>query len=137
MKATLVKTYRDGQVSIYELSEPISIGKSDLIGQFNIAESLNDLYNRLREKYKDSANKFRKGNDCYYVAISMAHTHVEKLAFPAIKVIEGEFTFICDDIAGKHTSMIRGGDFSTIYADEVYLRYLATLNGLHFEGIEK
>lgn len=32
--------------------------------------------------------------------------------------------------------MTTGGDPSAIYADEVYLRYLATLNGLHFEGIE-
>ena len=33
--------------------------------------------------------------------------------------------------------MTTGGDPSAIYADEVYLKYLATLNWLHFEGIEK
>lgn len=135
MKAKLVKTFRGGNVSIYELSEPISKGKSDWVGEVNISKSLNDLYERVFPEYKASAEKFRKGDDCYYVAISLAYTHAEKLAFPAIKVTEDKFTYICDDIAGKHTRMIDGGDPSTIYADEVYLRFLASINGLHFEGI--
>ena len=137
MKAKLVKKLREGMVSIYKLSEPISKGKSDWSGEVNIAKSLNDLYDNLLPQFKDSANKYRKGDDCYYVAISCAHTHIEKLTFPAIRIGEDRYTYICDDIAGKHTRMIDGGDPSTVYADEVYLRYLATLNGLHFEGIEK
>lgn len=136
MKAKLVKTYRGGNVKIYELSDPIQKGKSDWRGEFSISRSLNDLYDRLFPKYKESAEKYRKSDSCYYVAISLAHTHVEKLAFPAIKINENEFTFIGDDIAGKHTFITSGGDPSTIYADEVYLRFLAGINGLHFEGIE-
>ncbi len=137
MKAKLVKTYRGGNVSIYELSEPIFKGKSDWTGEVNISKSLNDLYDRLFPEYKASAEKYRKGDGCYYVAISLAHTHIEKLAFPTIKVTEDEFTFIGDNIAGKHTYLTTGGDPSTIYADEVYLRYLASINGLHFESVNR
>ena len=137
MKATLVKIYRNGAVSIYKLSEPISKGKSDWSGEVNIAKSLNDLYDNLLPQFQDNANKYRKGDDCYYIAISLARTHIEKLTFPAIRIGEDRYTYICDNIAGKHTFMTTGGDPSTIYDDEVYLRYLATLNGLHFEGVEK
>lgn len=137
MKAKLVIKMGEDRVSIYKLSEPIHKGKSDWSGEVDIAKSLNDLYDNLLPQFQDSANKYRKGDDCYYVAISCAHTHIEKLTFPAIRIGEDRYTYICDNIAGKHTRMIDGGDPSTVYADEVYLRYLATLNGLHFEGIEK
>ena len=109
MKAKLVNKCRGGMVSIYELSEPISKGKSDWSGEVNIAKSLNDLYDNLLPQFKDSANKYRKGDDCYYVAISLARTHIEKLTFPAIRIGEDRYTYICDNIAGKHTFMTTGG----------------------------
>lgn len=136
MKAKLVIKMGEDRVSIYELSEPIHKGKSDWSGEVDIAKSLNDLYDNLLPQFQDSANKYRKGDDCYYVAISLARTHIEKLTFPAARIGDNRYTYICDNIAGKHTFMTTGGDPSAIYADEVYLRYLATLNGLHFEGIE-
>ena len=42
MKAKLVKKYE--RVNIYELSELIHIGKSDIVGIVNIEKSLKDLY---------------------------------------------------------------------------------------------
>lgn len=86
MKAKLVIKYGEDRISIYELSEPIHKGKSDWSGEVDIAKSLNNLYDNLLPQYKDDANKYRKGDDCYYVAISLAHTHVEKLTFPAIRI---------------------------------------------------
>jgi len=137
MKAKLIQKQDYGRVTIYELSEPIFKGKSDWSGEIDIPKSLNYLYDNLLPQYKEKANEYRKGDECYYVAISLARTHIEKLTFPAIKIGDNRFTFICDDIAGSHTFMSTGGDPSTIHDDEVYLQDLATLNGLNFEGIEK
>ena len=81
MKAKLVKTYRNGAVSIYKLSEPITKGKSDLRGEIDVKQSIDARYNMLLPKFKETAEKYRK-DDGYYIAISMAHTHVEKLVFP-------------------------------------------------------
>ena len=85
MKTKLVKTY--STCRIYELSEPIYKGKSDWVGEVNIMKSLNDLYERIKPEFKELALKDKK-DGCYYVAISDAHTHIERLAFPAIKVGE-------------------------------------------------
>lgn len=46
MKATLVKTYRNGAVSIYKLSEPITKGKSDLRGEIDVKQSIDNRYRR-------------------------------------------------------------------------------------------
>lgn len=133
MKAQLIKNYNN-QVKIYELSEPIYKGKSDLVGEVDIEKSKNDIYERLKKEYVESANKYKK-KGCYHIAISMAHTHVECLVFPAIKIAEDRYAWTYDDIGGQHTMMIYGGDPSTIHPDEVYIRRLAQINGLKWEGI--
>lgn len=50
--------------------------------------------------------------------------------------IGDEYGIFPDDIAGKHTMMIHGGDCRSIYNDGTYLRWLCRLNGLRWEGIE-
>ena len=44
----------------------------------------------LLPKFKEVAEKYRK-DDGYYIAISMAHTHVEKLVFPVLRITENVF----------------------------------------------
>ena len=134
MKATLI--HNNGRQRFYRLSEPITKGCSDLGGECNIAENVTKLLPRLQmtdEEREAVARDYSCG--CTLVGISDAHTHVERLAFPAIAV-GGVYGILPDDIAGKHTMMIHGGDVRSIYNDATYLRYLCRLNGLKWEGIE-
>lgn len=123
-------TYR-----IYEVSEPIKKGKSDWVkGEVSTDGIIKSCQDNLKEKFKDCILE-RLGNGVIYIAISDAHTHIERLAFPAFKFGE-KYVFICSDIAGKHTRLIEGGDPNSVYDDAVYLRLLAKLNGLKWEGLE-
>lgn len=123
-------TYR-----IYELTEPIKIGKSDFLKtEVSIDKTIEYYLPRIKEKYKDSIAS-RKGKGVEYVAISDAHDHIERLAFPAFKIGEKYF-FLADDIAGKHTYITTGGNPDSVYDDAVYLRFLSRINGLKWEGLE-
>lgn len=123
-------TYR-----IYELTEPIKKGKSDWLDDEVIIDDVIESYMpRIKEKYKECVAS-RKGKGVEYVAVSDAHDHIERLAFPAFKIGE-TYGFLCDDIAGKHTYLINGGDPNSIYDDAVYLRFLSRINGLKWEGLE-
>ena len=67
------------------------------------------------------------------ICISDAHTHIERLVFPAFYVRNKETGEIfvshrLNNIAGKLTMMSLGGDVNMIYKDEVYVRYLRILN---------
>lgn len=134
MKATLI--HNNGRQRFFRISEPITKGCSDLGGECNIAENVAKILPRLQmtdEEREAVARDYSGG--CTLVCISDAHTHVERLAFPAV-AIGGKFGILPDDIAGKHTMMIHGGDPKAVYDDVVYLRYLCLLNGLEWEGIE-
>lgn len=134
MKATLI--HDNGQQRFYRLSEPITKGYSDIGGEFNIAECVRKLLPRLQmtdDQREIVRNAYAHG--CTLVAISDAHTHVERLAFPAANIGD-EYGILPDDIAGKHTMMIHGGNCRSIYNDGTYLRWLCRLNGLRWEGIE-
>lgn len=128
-KVFVAPTYR-----IYEVSEPIKMGKSDWVGEVSIDETIESYMPRIKEKYKECIAS-RKGKGVEYVAISDAHTHVERLAFPAFKIDE-KYGFLGDDIAGKHTYLSEGGDPNSVHEDAVYLRFLAKINGLKWEGLE-
>ena len=64
-------TYR-----IYEVSEPIKKGKSDIVkGEVSIDDAIESYLPRIKEEYKECVSS-RKGKGVEYVAISDAHTHV-------------------------------------------------------------
>jgi hypothetical protein len=66
-----------------------------------------------------------------YVCISDAHAHIERLVFPAFMVTKNGETVLShrnNQIGGKVTMMIHGGDPDSVYPDEVYLRRLMMLN---------
>lgn len=67
------------------------------------------------------------------VCVSDAHTHIERLVFPAFNVREigtGDVR-VChrtNAIAGHHTFMIHGGNSESVKPDAVYLRAIMRLN---------
>jgi hypothetical protein len=67
------------------------------------------------------------------ICISDAHTHTERLVFPAFYVRnkntgEKRVYHRCNQIAGELTMMINGGDPSTVRDHKVYVRWLRRLN---------
>jgi hypothetical protein len=95
---------------------------------------LEKLYTEYPKKLKpgyEYVRDPREGAD--YVCVSDAHTHIERLVFPAFEIrnIEtGEIILIniCDNIEGQNTMMIHGGDITTVEPDENYLDRLYKLN---------
>lgn len=134
MKATLV--YKTENQRFYELSCYINKGKSDIVGEVCISEKMSGEVERLKVEYKEIIPYMTDPKGIQLVCVSDALTHVERLVFPAV-LFGGKFAPIGTDIGGKHTMMIHGGDPESIYDDEVYLRRLAQLNGLEWEGFLK
>lgn len=139
MKATLITDHNYRNKRIYKLSEKIKKGKSDICGEWNISEDMDRFVSDISALWKEI-----KQNGVEYVAVSDAHTHTERLVFPGFKLPNElsekygqQYVFSSFEIAGKHTMIIDGGDPDTIYDDEIYLRFLARLNNLSWEGIEK
>lgn len=138
MKVKLVhRETEKGNFRIYEVSEPIKKGISDLFGETTIDKIIESYRDSLTEEYKEGILE-RLGKGVNYVAISDARTHIERLAFPAFKFNPPNYPygFLGAEIAGKHTMMIYGGDERSIYPDLVYLRRLAQINGYRWEGEE-
>jgi len=137
MKAKLVLISNKLLLYLYELSDPIFKGTSDLLNKVNIPESLNVIYNNLNPYYKTDAEKYSKGDNCYYVAIVMDYNR--KHVFPAIKIRDNKYGFICDEIVGIQAKIMNGTvpvSLNECRPDKEYLQYLAILNNLCFEGID-
>jgi hypothetical protein len=132
MKATLV--HNNGRQRFYALSEPITKGVS-LFGPCDIVDDINRYIKlRIKPEYKDGVlDNFKEG--CKMIAVSDAHTHIERLVFPAFVREDGEHCILTCEIDGKHTFMIDGGDPRSVYPDEVYLRHLCIINKLRWEGL--
>lgn len=70
---------------------------------------------------------------CFYVVVSDATTHIERLVFAGMRyeMPNGEEIVAPASmlqISGYHTMMIHGGDTESVRPDEVYLRQIAILN---------
>ena len=88
---------------------------------------------RIKPEFRNCIlEKFTDG--CRMVVVSDAHTHIERLVFPGF-CIDGKWGGGGNEIDGKHTFMIDGGDPASVYADEVYLRHLCIINKLKWEGL--
>lgn len=135
MKATLEYTSETGRQRYYKLSEPIKKGISDICGEVDIPQLLEYVERSCLREYKTLfADQIKDG--IHHVCVSDAHTHIERLVFPAV-IINGRFTGLTYEIDGKHTMMIDGGYPEAVYDDAVYLRHLAIINKLSWEGVEK
>lgn len=67
------------------------------------------------------------------ICISDAHSHIERLVFPAFYTINvetgiRELSWRTDTLAGKHTFLIDGGDSESVYHDLVYCRNIMMYN---------
>ena len=133
MKAKLIQD--DMRQRFYELSQPITVGWDECRGHFDIAESERNACNGLRKKYQHYIAQVDDG--IRVVCISDAFTHIERIVFTAYKMDDGKYRILTGvAIDGKMTMMIYGGDSRAVYKDEVYLRHLAMINRLKWEGIE-
>lgn len=127
-----------GNFRVYEVSEPIKKGVSDRTGEHTIDDIIKFCKDRYKKEYNDCILE-RLGKGVQYVAISDAHTHIERLAFPAFATGSSDipYSFMAISIAGKHTMIIYGGNKRKVHPDLVYLRRLAQINGYKWEGEEK
>ena len=95
-------------------------------------EKLKELIDEFVEKRGyDVIEEYKNGFSL--VCVSDAHTHTERLVFPAIAVKdkstgEVDLKFVGYHIDGKHTFMIDGGDERDVYRDETYLHRLRIAN---------
>ena len=114
----------------YELSTPIIKGRR--FGKdVDIPMELEDIKEkRLKPEFKADF----KTDACYLVCVSDAHTHIERLVFTADKFPFGYGASMVQ-IDGSHTFMTHGGDYNSVYPDEVYLRHLSMVNGYKYGGI--
>lgn len=101
---------------------------------FNLSKTIKETFKddppllkkeyELAEDISESINK---------ICISDAHTHIERLVFPAFEVREkktGKTTiaFWHQRIHGYWTFKIYGGDSRYVYPDGVYIRHLRMIN---------
>lgn len=85
---------------------------------------------RMLEKFKPEHQQLIP-NEIEYVIVSDAKTHIERLVFCACEYEPGKFsTLSFMDMDGKLTMMIHGGNPRDVHPDEVYLRRIASVNGM-------
>lgn len=107
----------------YEVSEYLTKGFIRLTGQMVEWNA-----EKVRNRIKEGSKHFAEENGFKVVCISDAHTHIERLAFAATK-FPSEYGRLDFQIEGLHTMMIYGGDPSSVWEDEKYLRLIARHNG--------
>jgi len=66
------------------------------------------------------------------IAISDANTHIERLVFPAfwiknVETLERKVCWVLEQIDGKLTFIIHGGDYGSVYSPEVYIKHLRSV----------
>jgi hypothetical protein len=127
-KLSFKKVGDNGRQRFYQLSQPVT--KVCYEG-FDWEKEREYSVTRLKEQYKELLPDVIE-----YVAVSDAHTHVERLVFVAMPLNKEKTNFSIASslhIDGKHTMMIHGGSYRHVHPDEVYLRRLARVNGFTFE----
>lgn len=118
-----------GNQRYYEL--PFKIKKHFGVGkEKTIFEMWNDDPIKLNPEYELAEDISESINK---ICISVAHTHIERLVFPAFNARNkktGEI-HLChrnNTIDGKLTFMIYGGSNNAVYPDGVYIRHLRLNN---------
>lgn len=138
MKKTIkfekVHTSASGRIRVYKASQPLSKKANGKVYRDG-PETAKMYANKEKTETKDI--EFSNIFDC--VVVSDAHTHIERLAFPAweyepiVKPNSCPYFWQTDTIAGVNTFMIHGGDSRTVKPDGVYLRMIAKANGYQME----
>lgn len=128
MKFTLV--HKEKNRAYFECSEVIEEG---VCGPIDLSD---------RKKYKDGYTDIEEDSSVVrMICISDAHTHTERLVFPAGKCKDdttGEEHYSIKDfmhIAGNMTTMAFGGNSASVQEYEHYLKKLAEYNNAEYEGL--
>jgi len=130
-----VWTAASGRVKIYKASKVLT-NKANGKKYKSVREPVR--FYRTKERSRDDLITRHIPTCFQYVAVSDAHTHIERLAFPCwrVKPLDGEgacpYFWITDTIAGVNTFMIHGGDSRAVKPIGVYLRMLAKANGFQY-----
>ena len=110
----------------YKSDEPIKIfPRKSYSWENEVAEA----HKRVRPEYE-----LLDTDECTYVCVSDAHTHIERLVFGAGRyrhretgeIIYGPYSML--HMAGYWTFKIHGGSHDAVWPDKVYLRQLSILN---------
>lgn len=112
-----------GNQRFYKSSILLNKGYCRLFGKI-VEYDYDDIIKNIKPEYKHFLNK--DGFDA--ICISDANEHAERLAFAAI-CYNNKFYTLHLAIEGINTMKIYGGDPSTIFGDEKYLRLIARHNG--------
>ncbi len=134
------KVQENPRRKFYSLSEPIKKVPND---DFDWEKEHIELRNQKKEEYRDFISE--KGITA--ICISDAHTHQERLVFPAMLVKHSIKTptqsgkdeylpLVGLEIDGIMTMMIHGGDGSTMKEPEYYIKRIAESNNMDYEIIE-
>jgi len=132
---THVYTLPNMKVRVYESNYFMSKNCMGGISQHNRTAQL------WTDEKKQETREVEISENFNHVAISDAHGHIERLVFPAWKVInyDGESIYLWDyenAICGKITFKIYGGSRRDVHPDAAYLRKLASTNGFKFGGVK-
>lgn len=124
MKFELVKN--EGRQRFYKSDTEIKVFPRD---RFVWNDELAISISRLRDGFELLDDK------CFYVCVSDARTHIERLVFAAgrYKDPEGNISigiYSMLHIDGRLTFMIHGGDPESVKDDMVYLRHIAIANSV-------
>jgi hypothetical protein len=84
---------------------------------------------KVIERVKPEYHHLFKEEGFDIICISNASTHFEKLAFAAVQRLDGTCGRTSMQVEGVHTFLSYGGDSSTCWEDEKYLRLIARHNG--------
>lgn len=128
MRAQLVHETRNQR--FYKIEPPVKTVK-ELRKEKSVKQAFEDAKRSVKPEFIHLFDK----SEMDLVCISDAHTHIERLVFAAVEYRPGEFGRTTIQIDGAFTMMIQGGDSRRVKPDAVYLRRLASLNGMAFEGI--
>lgn len=118
---TFTKVWETSRQSFYKCSPAITKGANSFFDWEREKSYFNEV---LKLEYRGLLTE-----EIEYVCISDAHTHIERLVFPAIKTDKSYAALTGVHMAGTMTFMIEGGDIDSIQEHTHYLGELADANG--------
>jgi hypothetical protein len=127
MKLEIVKS-NDSQ-RYYKLPKPIKF--------YGKGKTFVDLFKADPLRLKEGIELIDDLSEIKFVCVSDAHTHIERLCFPAFEVrdlytCEVRLAHRNNAICGYHTFLTHGGNSAMVKPDRAYIRYLMMLNS-HIE----
>lgn len=111
--------------------------------QIDLDKEIDNSIKRIKDEYKEVLTPILGGckNGVDVICVSDAHTHIERLVFAGCEFVkDGETSYMpisMVHIDGKLTFLTYGGSYDAVYDDVVYLRHIASKNGLVLKMINK